>query len=174
VKTSYDDYPLRIVALNLVEVLAAALVGVVLVAQLGWWAVLLYALVGVLGVILSLAFGCTRCFYYARVCGLGLGMLAALVFPKRDESEFGRAGSQIVAWTLVGMVLAMPIAAGLLSLATGHLAPALPALVVFLALLVATIITHRRVVCGHCRQARDQRCSLGRMARAQRSSEASN
>jgi MFS family permease len=174
VKTSYDDYPLRIVALNLVEVLAAALVGVVLVAQLGWWAVLLYALVGVLGVILSLAFGCTRCFYYARICGLGLGMLAALVFPKRDESEFGRAGSQTVAWTLVGMVLALPVAAGLVSVSAGRLVPALAALVVFLAILVAVVMTHRRMVCGHCRQARDQRCSLGRLARAERSSEASN
>jgi hypothetical protein len=167
VKTCYDDYPLHIVALNLVEVLAAALVGVVLMAQLGWWAVLLYALVGVLGVLLSLAFGCTRCFYYGRLCGLGLGKLSALAFLQRDESEFGRAGSQTVAWTLVGLALALPIAAGLFSLATGDLVPALPALVVFLALLVAIIITHRRMVCGHCRQARDQRCTLSRLARAE-------
>jgi hypothetical protein len=162
--TCYEEYPLRIVVLNLVEVLVAVLVGAVLVIELGWWAVLLYALVGALGVFLSLAFGCTRCFYYGRSCGLGLGRLAALAFPQRDASEFGRAGSQTLAWTLVGLTLAIPLAAGLVSLALGRLVPALPTLVVFLAIVVAIVVTHRRVVCGHCRQARDQRCSLGRMA----------
>jgi hypothetical protein len=164
--TCYEEYPLRTVALNLVEVLAAVLVGAVLVAQLGWWAVLLYALVGALGVILSLAFGCTRCFYYGRICGLGLGRLAALVFPQRDETEFGRAGSQTLAWTLVGLTLAIPLAAGLVLLALGRLTPTLTALVVFLAIVVAIVVTHRRMVCGHCRQARDRSCTLGRMASA--------
>jgi fatty acid desaturase len=164
--TCYEEYPLRIVALNLVEVLAAVLLGAVLVAQVGWWAVFLYALVGVLGVILSLAFGCTRCSYYGRLCGLRLGRLATLAFPQRDESEFGRAGSQTLAWTLVGLTLAIPVVAGLVLLAWGHFVPALPALVVFLVIMVAIVVTHRRLVCGHCRQARDQRCSLGRMASA--------
>jgi hypothetical protein len=165
--TCYDDYPMPVVAVTLLEVLATALVGVVLVAELGWWPLLLYVLVGILGVLLSLAFGCTRCSCYGRVCGLGLGKLAALVFPRRDQSEFGRAGSQTVAWTLIGLALALPIAAGLFSLAAGDLAPTLPALVVFLTLLVAMIITHRRIVCGHCQQARDQRCTLGRLTRAE-------
>ncbi len=164
-KTCYDDYPLRIVALNLVQVSAAALVGAVLMAQLGWWAVLLYALVGVLSVVLSLVFGCTRCFYYGRVCGLGLGRIAALCFSNRDQEEFGRSASQTLAWTLVGLVLALPIAAGLLSLSAGRLTPGLAALLLFLGLLVAIVLTHSRMVCGHCRQARDRRCTLGRLAR---------
>lgn len=164
-KTCYDDYPLRVVALNLVEVLAAALVGAVLLAQLGWWAVLLYALVGISGVILSLTFGCTRCHYYGRVCGLALGRIAALCFPRRDEEEFGRSAAQTVAWTLVGLVLALPVAAGLVSLPAGRLMPGLAPLVFFLGIVVAIVVTHRRVVCGHCRQARDRRCTLGQLAR---------
>jgi hypothetical protein len=160
----HDDYPLRIVALNLLEVSAAALLGVVLIAQLGWWAVLLYAFVGVLGVVLSLAFGCTRCSYYGRVCGLGLGRIAALCFSKRDEEEFGRSAAQTLAWTLIGLVLALPIVAGLLSLSAGRLMPGLPMLILFLAIVVVIVLTHSRLVCGHCRQARDQRCTLGRLA----------
>jgi peptidoglycan/LPS O-acetylase OafA/YrhL len=165
VRTGYDDYPLRIVALNLVEVLAAALVGAVLVAQLGWWAILLYALVGISGLILSLVFGCTRCHYHGRVCGLGLGRIAALWLAKRNEEEFGRSAAQTLAWTLVGLALALPIVAGLLTLSAGRHMPGLAVLVLFLAIVVAIVLTHSRVVCGRCRQAADQRCTLGRPAR---------
>ncbi|HUW95596.1 MAG TPA: hypothetical protein VMW58_07390 [Anaerolineae bacterium] len=160
----YDDYPIRILILNLIELLLALVVGVLLVAQLGWWAVLSYAAVGCLGLILALAYGCTRCFYYGRVCGLGLGKMAARIFHQRDEEEFGQALSQTVAWTLVGLVLALPVAAGLVSLSTHFSAAGLAMLVVFLVLIVVIVLTHSRYVCGHCRQARDSRCTLGRMA----------
>jgi hypothetical protein len=79
----YDDYPIRIVILNLIELLLALVVGVLLVAQHGWWAVLSYAAVGCLGLVLSLAYGCTRCSYYGRVCGLGLGKIAPALPPAR-------------------------------------------------------------------------------------------
>jgi hypothetical protein len=162
--TCYDDYPIRIVILDLIELLSALVVGVVLVAQVGWWAVLLYAVVGCLGLVMALAYGCTRCFYYGRVCGLGLGKIAPLLFRQRDADEFGQSLSQTVAWTLVGLVLALPVAAGLVSLARGLSVPGLAMLVVFLGLIVVIVVTHSRYVCGHCRQARDGRCSLGRMA----------
>ncbi len=65
----YDDYPLRIVVVNLVELLAALVLGAILMAQFGWWAVLFYGAMGCLGLILSLAYGCTRCRYYGRASG---------------------------------------------------------------------------------------------------------
>jgi hypothetical protein len=110
--TCYDDYPVRVVLFNLVELLAALVLGLVLVAQLGWWAVSAFTVVGCLGLILSLVYGCTRCHYYGKVCGLGLGKMASLVFRQRDQSEFGKALSQTVAWTLVGLTPALPLAAG--------------------------------------------------------------
>jgi len=162
--TCYDDYPVRIVLLNLVELLAALALGLVLVAQLGWWAVLTFAVVGCLGLILSLAYGCTRCHYYGRVCGLGLGKIASLVFRQRQQGDFGKALSQTVAWTLVGLTLALPLAAGLISLATGSGLFALAQLGAFLALIFVMALTHSRYVCGHCQQARDRVCTLGRLA----------
>jgi len=162
--TCYDDYPVRIVLLNLVELLAALALGLVLVAQLGWWAVLAFAVVGCLGLILSLAYGCTRCHYYGRVCGLGLGKIAPLVFRQRQQGDFGRALSQTVAWTLVGLTLALPLAAGLVSLNAGSGLFGLAQLGVFLALVFVIALTHSRFVCGHCRQARDSVCTLGRLA----------
>jgi hypothetical protein len=162
--TCYDDFPVRIVLLNLVELLAALALGLVLVAQLGWWAVLTFAVVGCLGLILSLAYGCTRCHYYGRVCGLGLGRIASLVFRKRDQSDFGKALSQTVAWTLVGLTLALPLAAGLVSITAGSGLFALAQMGVFLALVFVIALTHSRYVCGHCQQARDMVCTLGRLA----------
>jgi hypothetical protein len=162
--TCYDEYPVRIVLLNLVELLALLALGLVLVAQLGWWAVLAVAIVGCLGLILSLAYGCTRCHYYGRICGLGLGKIASLVFRQRERSEFGKALSQTVAWTLVGLTLALPLAAGLVSLTTGSRLLGLAPLGVFLAIVFVIAFTHSRYVCGHCQQARDGVCTLGRMA----------
>jgi hypothetical protein len=95
--TCYDNYPMHIVILNLVELFAALSVGLLLTAQVGWGAVLLYALLGFLGVLLSLAYGCTRCCYYGKVCGMGVGKIAALAFSQRDEGEFGQAPSQTLA-----------------------------------------------------------------------------
>lgn len=160
----YDSYPIRIVILNLVELFAAVLVGLLLVAQMGWAAVLVYASVGCLGVILSLAYGCTRCCYYGKVCGMGLGRVAALVFSQRNEEEFGQAPSQTVAWTLLGFVLAIPLAAGLVSLTRGLSLPVLAAMAIYLGLVVVIVLTHSRFVCGRCQQAREKRCSLSRMA----------
>ena len=162
--TCYDDYPLRIVVANLVELLAALVLGAILMAQLGWWAVLFYGAMGCLGLLLSLAYGCTRCRYYGRVCGLGLGSIASHLFSQRDQGEFGRSPSQTVAWTLVGLMLALPAAAGLISLATGPLLPGFAILGLYLALVIAIVLTHPRFVCAHCHQARDKRCTLGRLA----------
>jgi hypothetical protein len=162
--TCYDDFPVRIVLLNLVELLAALALGLVLVAQLGWWAVLTFAVVGCLGLILSLAYGCTRCHYYGRICGLGLGRIASLVFRKRDQSDFGKALSQTVAWTLVGLTPALPLAAGPVSITAGSGLFALAQMGVFLALVFVIALTHSRYVCGHCQQARDRVCTLGRLA----------
>ncbi len=162
--TYYEDYPVRIVILNLIELLLALVLGVLLVAQLGWWAVLSYTAVGCLGLILSLAWGCTRCTYYGHLCGLGLGKIAPLVFRQRGGEEFGQTLSQTVAWTLVGLALAWPLAAGLIALAGGFSVSTLAMLMVFLALVVVIVLTHSRCVCAHCRQAKEGRCTLGRVA----------
>jgi hypothetical protein len=162
--TCYDDYPVRIVVLSLAEVLAALALGLVLVAQLGWRALLAFAVVGCLGLALSLAYGCTRCHYYGRVCGLGLGKIASVFFRQRNQADFGRTLSQTVAWSLLGLTMALPLAAGLVSLAKGSGLTGLLPLGVFLALVFAIALTHSRYICGHCRQARDGVCTLSRMA----------
>jgi hypothetical protein len=106
----YESYPTYLVVVNILEVLVALIIAVVIIAQLGLWAVLGYQTLGLLAVVLALAYGCTRCYYYCRVCGTGLGTIGALIFKKRDEEEFGKFLSHRVSWTLVAVVLLLPIA----------------------------------------------------------------
>lgn len=81
---------------NILEVLVALIIAVVIIAHLGLWAVLGYAIPALLAVVLALAYGRTRCYYYGGVCGTGLGKIAALIFNKRDEEEFGKSLSHRV------------------------------------------------------------------------------
>jgi hypothetical protein len=161
----YGNYPTRLVAVNILEVLAALAVGVIIIAQFGWWAVLGYALIGVLAVVLSLAFGCTRCYYYGRVCGTGLGRIASIIFKKRDEEEFGQSLSQTVSWALIGVTLALPIVAELISLRHGFTLARLLWLGAFLVMMIVILFTHSRFVCDRCREAQERRCTLGRLGR---------
>lgn len=157
----HDNYPTHVVALNVLEILLALALGVMIVGQFGPWAVMVYVAVGLVGLTLSLAFGCTTCYYYGRVCGTGLGRIAALVFKKRDEEEFGKSHSQTVAWTLVGITLVLPVAAGLISLSQGSTFSSLLVLTAFLGLVAVIVVTHSKLVCSHCREAREKRCTLG-------------
>jgi glucan phosphoethanolaminetransferase (alkaline phosphatase superfamily) len=162
----HERYPTSLVIVNVLEVLAALAVGVTIIAQFGSWAVLGYAMVGLLALVLCLAFGCTRCYYYGRVCGTGLGRIAALVFEKRDEEEFGRFLSQRISWTLVGGVLLLPIAAGLILLREGFALSRLSWLAAFVGLMVLIVVTHSKHVCDYCREAKQRRCTLGRLGRS--------
>lgn len=161
--TCYDEYPTLLVALNMVEALAAVAIGMMITAQFGLVAVLGYVGLASIAVAMAVASGCTRCAYYGRLCGAGLGRIAALVFKKGDEKEFGRVASQRVAWTLVGLVLVLPMVAGLVSVAQSLTVPRALMLAAFLGLMAAMLITHSRLVCPRCHEARERRCSLGRL-----------
>lgn len=159
----HEDYPTSVVVVDIVEVLAAVSIGLVIIAEFGLWAVLAYALVGLLAVVLSLASVCTRCYYYDRVCGTGLGKIAAFIFKKRDEEELGKSLWQTLSWTLLGVLLLLPIVAGLIALRERFDVPRLLWLVAFLGLMAAITVTHSRFVCNRCQERKAGRCTLGRL-----------
>lgn len=161
----YENYPTYLVVANILEVLVALIAAVAIIAQLGLWAVLGYAILALLAVVLASAYGCTRCYYYGRVCGTGLEKIAALIFKKRDEEEFDKFLSHRVSWTLVAVVLVLPIAAGLISLREGFALPHLLWLAVFLGLMMVIMVTHFRFVFNHCQEAGQKRCALERLGK---------
>ena len=164
--TYYDTYPSWLVALTISEVIAALVLSVMIIAPFGWWAVASYGVVGLAALASSLAFGCTRCHYYGRLCGTGLGKVAALIFGKREEEEFGNSRSQMLAWTLVGITLLLPLAAGLVALSGRSSIRGVIALATYVGLLIAVMVTHSRLVCNRCHEAREKRCTLGRLGKS--------
>ncbi|NIN64840.1 MAG: hypothetical protein GTO63_09095 [Anaerolineae bacterium] len=164
--TFYDTYPGWLVALTISEIIAALALSVMIIAPFGWWAVGGYGALGLATLASSLAFGCTRCHYYGRLCGTGLGRVAALIFGKREEEEFGNSPSQMLAWTLVGITLLIPLAGGLAALSGRSSILGLMALATYVGLLIVISVTHSRLVCYRCHEARHKRCTLGRLGKS--------
>jgi hypothetical protein len=162
----YDRYPIRVVMISMAQLLAAAAIGFIVMARLDWWAAAIYALIGGLGAVLSLAWSCTRCRYYGKICGLGLGKLAALGFHKRSVDGFGRDLTQRVAWTVDALVLALPASVGLATVFTRRTWPDLVVLLIFLGLVAGIALTHSKLVCRRCVMAREGRCTLGGVSRS--------
>ncbi len=76
----YKNYRTYLVVVDILEVMVALIMGLVIIARLALWAVLGYAILGLLVVVLALTYGCTRCHYCHQVRGMGLGKIAALIF----------------------------------------------------------------------------------------------
>ncbi|MDH4207798.1 MAG: hypothetical protein OEV76_02895 [Anaerolineae bacterium] len=162
--TRYDESPARIVLLNLLELVVALALGLVLAAQVDWWAVPAFVVLGCLELVLPLAYGRSKGHYYRRLCGLGLGKMGSFVFRQRDQSESGKALSQTVAWALMGLTIALLLAAGLVSIKAGSGPLGLAPWGAFLVLVLVIASTHSRYVCGRCQQARDGVGTLGGLA----------
>lgn len=154
----YQEFPLSTVIYNAVTLGGALAVGVTIVAQFGLWATAGYlALLALTGVGL-LATVCARCGYYGRLCALGLGVVA-LAFKKGREDEFFRTAPQFAVLLLLALSLLLPIAGGVVLLATGY---GVWRLALLVGLLLAGLAPHPRLVCGHCCQGERGACPIGR------------
>ena len=53
---------------------------------------------------------CTNCYYYGKRCGIGWGMLSALMFKKGDINKFGKGtGMKLAPMVYVGLFMILPI-----------------------------------------------------------------
>jgi hypothetical protein len=158
----YDSFPRTTVLYNLLTLGGAMVVGVIVLAQLGvWFAVGYLALLALTGYGM-LALVCTRCYYYDRRCGTGVGKIAARLFKKGQEEEYGQTASQKVIMLLLVIVLLLPLVVGIASLVVGYSTLRLVLLVAWVALLVAGLAPHPRLVCSHCRLAERNCCPIGK------------
>jgi hypothetical protein len=158
----YDSFPRTTVLYNLLTLGGAMVVGVIVLAQLGvWFAVGYLALLALTGYGM-LALVCTRCYYYDRRCGTGVGKIAARLFKKGQEEEYGQTASQKVIMLLLVIVLLLPLVGGIASLVVGYSTLRLVLLVAWVALLVAGLAPHPRLVCSHCRLAERNCCPIGK------------
>jgi hypothetical protein len=159
----YENFPRTTVIYNLLTLGGAIVVGVIVLAQLGvWFAVGYLALLALTGYGL-LASICTRCYYYDRRCGTGTGKIVARFFKKGQEEEFGQTVSQKAVLPLLVIVLLLPLVGGIVSLARGYNTLRLMLLVAWLALLIAGLAPHPRLVCSHCKLAERNCCPIGKL-----------
>ena len=158
----YQSFPKTTVLYNLLTLGGAIVVGVIVLAQLGvWFAVGYLALLALTGYGM-LALVCARCYYYDRRCATGVGKVVALFFGKGQEEEFGQTASQKGITLLLAVVLLLPLVGGIVSLVVGYKTLRLVLLVALVALLVAGLAPHPRLVCSHCKLAERNCCPIGK------------
>lgn len=158
----YREFPLSTVVYNAVTLGGALVVGVIIAAQFGLWAMVGYLLLLALTVVGLLATICARCGYYGRRCALGLGKVVALAFKKGREDEFFRTTGQFVVLLLLVLLLLLPIAGGVALLVAEVTMWRLTLLVAMVGLLLAGLVPHPRLVCRHCCQGEQGVCPIGR------------
>ncbi|MDH4135419.1 MAG: hypothetical protein OEW09_01700 [Anaerolineae bacterium] len=159
----YESFPRATVIYNLLTLGGAMVMGEVVLAQLGVWVGVGYLVLLVLAGYGVLALVCTRCYYYDRRCATGVGKVVALVFKKGQEEEFGQTASQKAVILLLVVVLLLPLVGGIVSLVVGYSTLRLVLLVALLALLVAGLAPHPRLVCSHCKLAEKSCCPIGKL-----------
>lgn len=158
----YSEFPLSTVIYNLVTLGGALAIGVVVVAQFGLWATAGYLLLLALTGVGLLATVCARCGYYGRRCALGLGKVVALAFKKGREDEFFRTRPQFAVLLVLVLLLILPVGAGIALLIRDFSTWRMVLLVVQVGLMLAGLIPHPKLVCGHCCQGERGVCPVGR------------
>ncbi len=93
--TTYESYPASTVLLSNALSLGIYVIGAVILAGLGAWAVVLYVAYCVWIEFRILTKGCVNCYYYGKSCGLGKGKLCALLFKRGDPAKFANS---VVSW----------------------------------------------------------------------------
>jgi hypothetical protein len=159
----YESFPRTTVIYNLLTLGGAMVIGVIVLAQLRVWVGVGYLALLALTGYGMLALVCARCYYYDRRCATGVGKVVSLFFEKGQEEEFGQTASQKGITLLLAVVLLLPLVGGILSMVVGYSTLRLVLLVAWVALLVAGLAPHPRLVCSHCRLAEKGCCSIGRL-----------
>jgi len=157
----YSEFPLSTLIYNLVTLGGALVMGVVVVARFGPWVTACYLLLLALTGMGLLATVCARCSYYGRRCALGLGKVVALAFKKGQEDEFFRTAPQFVILLLLVLLLLLPIAGGIVLLIRDFSTWRLALLAAQVGLLLAGLVPHLWLVCGHCCQGECGVCPVG-------------
>jgi len=147
---------------NAVTLGGAMAAGVAIAAQFGLGATIGYLLLLALALAGVLATICARCGYFGRRCAMGLGKVAALAFEKGQEDEFFRTGAQLTALILLVLLLLLPIGGGITLLLRDFSAWRLVTLLAMVGLLLAGLVPHPHLVCGHCCQGERGVCPVGR------------
>lgn len=87
-KSDYENYPFRMIALANALSLSICVIGLLILAQLGIVFAVLYLAYCIWLEVNLYRKSCVNCHYYGKLCGFGKGKICALLFPKGDPRKF--------------------------------------------------------------------------------------
>jgi hypothetical protein len=153
-KKIYDKYPIWIVVLVNILMLAVYVAGAYIMLTLHWITGALYVIF--LGFVEFTVYreGCRYCFYYGGGCAFGKGAIAALFYKKGDPKNFCK--KKITFKDLIPqlLVVAIPLVVGIaLLISRGFNLWILIALIYpVLSWFVLNPIIYGQLACPHCKQ----------------------
>ncbi len=87
-KKLYENYPLPTVLLADLNTLGIYLFGGLIIAGLGWLAVVIYVLYCLWLEVRLMRKSCVNCYYYGKLCFSGHGLLCSIFFKRGDAGKF--------------------------------------------------------------------------------------
>jgi hypothetical protein len=160
---SFEEYPLRIVAVSVLLSLAIYFLGAMILYRLGVVALVVYLLY-IAWLELRLMGGhCVDCYYFGKRCSFGRGKLSCLFFKKGDPQKFAQMRITWKSMIPDMLVSLIPLLAGI-ALLFRKFDRALLAMIVLLFLLstAGNGFVRSTLACRYCKQ-RETGCPAERL-----------
>lgn len=152
-QSSYENFPLWIIACaNTVSVLIYA-GGLLILFQLGIIVPLIYFLFCISFEIRLLRRSCVNCYYYGKLCGFGKGRMCSLIFSKGDPKNFVEHPFSWKELLPDMLIVFIPIIGGIIALVINFHWLVLAALIVMICLsFFGNAYIRGSFSCKYCRQ----------------------
>lgn len=108
-----ENYPIKIVCVSTTLTIISYLLGTFVLYVFHPVLGILFLLLAVSTIIVSMKLRCTYCYYLGKYCNFGLGKLAAIIFKKRDPTEFKNPRKVIPTAILSFGTMLVPVIAGI-------------------------------------------------------------
>jgi hypothetical protein len=151
--STFTSFPLGYVVITNAANLLTYGLGAVIVAVMGWWAVVAYLVFCVAFELDIMARGCVDCYYYGKTCAYGKGRLCALLFSRGDPKRFAAREISWAALVPDFLIFLVPAVVGAVYLFIGFAwwrAALIGALLVVFAF--RSVAVHILFSCRFCRQ----------------------
>lgn len=146
----YDNFPLSIVAIRLINLAAIMITGTALMYYYHPLAMVTYLVTTAISLYSILILVCRFCYYHGRRCDLALGLISGLIF--RDDSnddKFSRNAPRT--YPFLALMILPPVIVGIIISIQQHSTIVLLILITYCISVTTLIISARELSCPHCK-----------------------
>ena len=150
----YENYPIWIIILTNILMLAVYVAGAYIMFSLGLITGLLYTVFIILLEFYNLKEGCINCCYYGRLCAFGKGLIASKFFKKGNPEKFYERELGLKDFIPQILVVLIPLIVGIvLIFSRGFNIPILIAVIYpIISWFIINPILYGKLACIHCKQ----------------------